>query len=236
MAHENRYCGRMRSFCRGGLVAAARQRPGAAVRDRSGRRPDGRGVPLVELRTVSNVTYYTDSAGLAAIDDPAMMGQTVFFHVSSHGYEMAADGFGMRGRRLDVKPGGSAKIEIKRLNVAERLYRVTGEGMYRDSVILGRPVPIRRGLLNAQVTGQDSTQVAVYREESCTGSGATPTAVLSARPLRHVRGDVGATAGRGARSVGRSRPRLLHRRRGIQPAGVREGRAPPGLARRRCWC
>jgi hypothetical protein len=125
----------------------------------------GRGVPLVELRTVSNVAYYTDSAGLAAVDDPALFGQTAFFRVSSHGYEMAADGFGMRGRRLEVKPGGSAQIKIKRLNVAERLYRVTGEGIYRDSAILGRPVPIRRGLLNAQVTGQDSAQVAVYRDK-----------------------------------------------------------------------
>src|SRR6476620_6137867 len=35
----------------------------------------GRGVPLVELKTVANVCYITDSAGLAAIDDPAMMGR-----------------------------------------------------------------------------------------------------------------------------------------------------------------
>ena len=125
----------------------------------------GRGVPLVELRTVSNVRYYTDSAGLVAVDDPALMGQTVFFHVWSHGYELAPDGFGNRGRRLDVKPGGSAQIKINRLNIAERLYRVTGEGIYRDSVILGRPVPIRQPLLNAQVTGQDSTQAAVYRDK-----------------------------------------------------------------------
>ena len=32
----------------------------------------GRGVPLVELKTVSNVRYYTDSAGLApTVGDPA---------------------------------------------------------------------------------------------------------------------------------------------------------------------
>ena len=123
----------------------------------------GRGVPLVELRTVSNVSYVTDSAGWAAIDDPAMTGREVFFHVWSHGYETEKDGFGMRGRRLKVTPGGAAQIKIKRLNIAERLYRVTGEGVYRDSVILGRPVPIQNPLLNAQVTGQDSAQTAVYR-------------------------------------------------------------------------
>jgi hypothetical protein len=124
----------------------------------------GRGVPLVELRTVSNMRYYTDSAGLVAIDDPALVGRTVFFHVWSHGYEIEPDGFGIKGRRLEVKPGESAQIKVKRLNIAERLYRITGEGIYRDSVLLGRPVPIRNPLLNAQVTGQDSTQAMVYRD------------------------------------------------------------------------
>src|ERR1700722_1687160 len=52
----------------------------------------GRGVPLVELKTVSNVRYYSDSAGLVAIDDPAFMGRTIFFTVSGHGYEYPVDG------------------------------------------------------------------------------------------------------------------------------------------------
>src|SRR5437870_10293927 len=86
----------------------------------------GRGVPLVELTTTSGVTYVTDSAGLVAFDEPGLMNQQVFFHVKSHGYEAAADGFGFRGVRLDIKPGGAVKVAIKRLNIAERLYRVTG--------------------------------------------------------------------------------------------------------------
>jgi hypothetical protein len=123
----------------------------------------GRGVPLVELKTVSSVRYYTDSAGWAAIDDPALMNHLVYFGVSSHGYEYPADGFGSRGTRVNVKAGGSIRIKIKRINIAERLYRITGEGIYRDSVLLARPVPIREPLLNAQVTGQDSNQPVVYR-------------------------------------------------------------------------
>jgi len=123
----------------------------------------GRGVPLVELKTVSSIRYYTDSAGLAAIDDPALMNNLVYFGVSSHGYQFPADGFGSRGVRLNVKPGGFAQIKIKRINIAERLYRITGEGIYRDSVMLGRAVPIAEPLLNAQVTGQDSNQPVVYR-------------------------------------------------------------------------
>src|SRR5690348_16074057 len=73
----------------------------------------GRGVPLVELKTDSNVRYYTDSHGLAAIDDPALIGHRVFFAVTSHGYEFPADGFGSRGRAIDVTPGGSVQFKVK---------------------------------------------------------------------------------------------------------------------------
>lgn len=123
----------------------------------------GRGVPLVELRTVSEVRCYTDSAGYVAIDDPAMLGRKVFFHVSSHGYEFPPDGFGYHGRAIELKPGGEETLKIKRLNIAERLYRVTGEGIFRDSVVLGKPTPIAEPLLNGQVTGQDSVLGVVYR-------------------------------------------------------------------------
>lgn len=142
-------------------VAAARSaRPfGIEVVDEA----TGRGVPLVELRTVHSVRYYTDSNGLAAIDEPGLEGQRVFFSVSSHGYEFPADGFGMRGAALQVEPGKVATLKIRRKNIAERLYRLTGAGIYRDTVLLGRKPPIRQPLLNAQVVGQDSVQNAVYR-------------------------------------------------------------------------
>jgi hypothetical protein len=122
-----------------------------------------RGVPLVELRTVNAVRYYTDSAGIAAIDEPSLVGQTVHFEVRSHGYEMPQDGFGIRGAALRVERGKSARIKVRRINIAERLYRVTGEGVYRDSILAGRNVPVRQPLLNAQVFGCDSVQNAVYR-------------------------------------------------------------------------
>jgi hypothetical protein len=124
----------------------------------------GRGVPLVELRTVNEIRYLTDSSGLAAIDEPGLMeGAPVFFHVSSHGYEFPKDGFGYRGKALNVRAGESARLKMKRINIAERLYRVTGAGIYRDSVLLGRPVPIRQPVLNGRVFGSDSVVNAVYR-------------------------------------------------------------------------
>lgn len=123
----------------------------------------GRGVPLVELRTVNGVRCYSDSAGNVAFSEPGLMGSKVFFFLTSHGYEFPKDAFGMVGAAVETAPGGSATLRIKRLNIAERLYRVTGEGIYRDTVLLGQPAPIRQPLLNAQVAGQDSVQALPYR-------------------------------------------------------------------------
>src|SRR4051812_3759296 len=74
-----------------------------------------RGVPLVELRTVNGIRYWTDSNGIAVVDEPGWMeGLPVFFHVSSHGYEFPKDGFGFRGKALRVKAGESARLAIRR--------------------------------------------------------------------------------------------------------------------------
>lgn len=123
----------------------------------------GRGVPLVELKTTSGVRYYTDSNGIVAFYEPGLMDQVVYFHIKSHGYEFPEDGFGYRGMALKVTKGGNALIKIKRINVAERLYRITGGGIYHHSLLVGHPAPIRYPVLNAQVMGQDGGQAIPYR-------------------------------------------------------------------------
>jgi hypothetical protein len=91
------------------------------------------------------------------------MGRQIFFHVRSHGYEYPKDSFGYRGVRLKTTPGTEAVLKLNRLNIAERLYRVTGAGIYRDSRLLGRSAPIEQPLLNGMVFGSDSVVTAVYR-------------------------------------------------------------------------
>ncbi len=115
---------------------------------------------MIELETVNRVLYVTDSNGFAAIDDPQLEGRRIFFYVRGHGYLFPADGFGSTGRALDVRKDTRAELKVERLNIAERLYRITGEGIYRDTEMLGLPRPFPPH--NGQVAGQDSVQTASY--------------------------------------------------------------------------
>jgi hypothetical protein len=122
----------------------------------------GRGIPLVELKTVNQIRYVTDSNGIVAFDEPGLFDHKVYFTIKSHGYEVEADGFGCRGAAFQVTEGGSGQVVIRRVNIARRLYRVTGEGIYRDSILTGVKPPLREPLLNGQVFGQDSVLNAVF--------------------------------------------------------------------------
>jgi hypothetical protein len=148
------------------LLAAsgrAEEGPGGAFAIRVVDGETGRGVPLVTLETTAADRFVTDNAGLVAFREPGWMGRPVYFHVVAHGYEAAPDGFGFRGVRLVPRPGEEATVPVRRLLAAERLCRLTGSGLYRDTVLLGRGAPVREPLLNARVTGQDSVLMAPYR-------------------------------------------------------------------------
>jgi hypothetical protein len=123
----------------------------------------GRGVPLVELRLPNDVKYWTDSAGVAALDEPSLVGRDVFVSVSGHGYEYPQETFLGRGVNLRIDPGTVREVRVRRTMVAERLYRLTGEGIYRDSIKAGLPVPADGGQASALVLGQDTVTAAPYR-------------------------------------------------------------------------
>jgi hypothetical protein len=125
----------------------------------------GRGVPLVELVTVNNVRFVTDNAGRVAFNEPGLMGREVFFTVRSHGYEVKRDGFGFPGVKVIPRAGQPAEIKITRRNVAERLCRLTGEGRYRDTILLGHKPPLADAPNPGQVAGQDSVQAVLYKGE-----------------------------------------------------------------------
>lgn len=118
----------------------------------------GRGVPMVELRTQSERLYITDSNGIIAFDDASLMDQQVIFKVFSHGYEGSKDGL-----VLNVKKGDSTTLKISRRNIAERLYRITGQDIYGESAKAGIPFPIKCQALNGKVMGQDTFIETLYK-------------------------------------------------------------------------
>ena len=115
-------------------------------------------VPLVELRTTHQVRFVTDNAGVIAFDLPELMGSETWFDVIGHGYSTPPDGFGFSGTRLVPTPGGKLKIEVIRSNIAKRLGRLTGAGLFAESQKLGD------GLDEPPtgVVGCDSVQNAVH--------------------------------------------------------------------------
>lgn len=123
----------------------------------------GRGIPLVELETVNHLRFITDNAGRVAFHEPGLMGREIFFTIRSHGYEMKQDGFGFRGVTIKPQAGRVAEIRITRRNVAERLCRLTGEGRYRDTLLLGHKPPLADARNPGLVAGQDSVQAVPYK-------------------------------------------------------------------------
>lgn len=117
----------------------------------------GRGVPMIHVQTATQA-YVTDSAGRVAFRDAAHMGDMVQFDLSGYGYAPASV-------TLRARSGGSEVVQIARVNLAERLYRVTGGGIYRDTVLLEQTPPIAAPVLDTHVLGSDSVLSALYQGE-----------------------------------------------------------------------
>lgn len=94
-------------------------------------------VPLVELRSTHETRHVSDNLGLIAIDDPDLLDREIFLHVQGHGYGVPKDGFGFEGVRTTLKAGGKFRIELERRNIAKRLGRLTGAGLFAEGEKLG---------------------------------------------------------------------------------------------------
>lgn len=116
-------------------------------------------VPLVELRTTSDVVLVTDNAGLVAIDQPDLLDREIWFNVAGHGYGVRPDGFGSRGVRVTPRGGETVRIEVERSIIAKRLGRLTGAGLFAESQKLGE----RPDWQESGVFGCDTVQVANHR-------------------------------------------------------------------------
>jgi hypothetical protein len=126
----------------------------------------GRGIPLVEIETTNRVRYFSDSAGRIAIRPGALGSDSIFFHVRSHGYQMQKSEQKTQGIMVVLEPGKAQTVTLNRVNIAERLYRVTGEGIYHDSQLIGANTPRPyESQPKGGVFGQDSVVNAIYNNQ-----------------------------------------------------------------------
>ncbi|MDG2046803.1 MAG: hypothetical protein P8J79_06255 [Halioglobus sp.] len=124
----------------------------------------GRGIPLVEIKSTNSVSYVSDSAGLIAMRAGDLDAESLYFSVYSHGYELQEELSGFQGIRVKPTAGEIEVVPLRRINIAERLYRVTGEGIYHDSRLVGlAPALGHSGELSGGVFGQDSVVNAIYK-------------------------------------------------------------------------
>lgn len=129
------------------------------VRDRE----TGRGVPLMELELPNGIRYLTDSGGTVAFSEISFMGRQTLFRIRGPGYRYPVQHLGEPGIVLTPFAGSRIELSVQRTHAAERLYRVTGEGIYHDSELSGDRVPIRNPWINAGVVGQDTVIALPYR-------------------------------------------------------------------------
>jgi hypothetical protein len=61
-----------------------------------------------------------------------------------------------------IEAGKHVDWKIRRINLAERLYRLTGAGIYRDTLLAGLRAPLAQPMLNGKVLGQDTAVALPY--------------------------------------------------------------------------
>ena len=149
-----------------------------------------RGVPMVTLETVNGIRLVTDSAGWVAFDEPGLLRQRVHFTISTPGYTFPKDSFGVAGVAFEAKPGTTVDLRLVRSNLAERMYRLTGQGIYRDSTLLNKESPLPLPNLAGGVLSQSDVQMALHQGKCFWLWGSTSRA---SHPNGNVRG-AGATS------------------------------------------
>jgi hypothetical protein len=101
-------------------------------------------------------TYVTDSSGAAAIYETGVMNSHATVTLAADGYVTAT------GVSVDLTPGLTRQVTIDpdASQIAVRLYRINGPGIFRDRVLLGQSSS--QGL-NADMISQDGPMTALYQ-------------------------------------------------------------------------
>ncbi|MBK8501377.1 MAG: hypothetical protein IPL46_03755 [Saprospiraceae bacterium] len=122
-----------------------------------------RGVPMVELKTLNGLVNHTDNGGYIAFHEPELMNQALYFEVKSPGYHFPLNEEGQPGISIMVIAGQDTVIEVNRINIAERLYRITGSGKIVHENALNHKNRPQSKTPKGGVLGQDSNLAAPYK-------------------------------------------------------------------------
>lgn len=118
---------------------------------------NGRPVPLVDVELFNALRLSSDNLGHIAINEPDLTGRKVRLLIRGHGYRYPhLDIFRERAIGLEIKPGETAEIKLERTVAGERLYRITGSGRFRDSLLAGKISGSGYNDLPGNATGLDS--------------------------------------------------------------------------------
>ncbi len=100
---------------------------------------------MAVVRLSNGVEHITDSAGWIRIEEPGLMHSRILVDVSSPGYRMPPGDKSAAGLEIALSPASEITVPLVRVDIAQRIYRVTGTGIYRDSELLKREVPLPLG-------------------------------------------------------------------------------------------
>lgn len=124
----------------------------------------GAGVPLVELRMVHGISWISDNGGWIYFNEPGLMDRELAWLVGGPGISYPKDGFGYACFRARSTPGKEVTLRVSQTHIASRIGRLTGQGLYRDSELLGKSVPVPNGN-PVGLLGQDSVQAVEYQNK-----------------------------------------------------------------------
>jgi len=123
----------------------------------------GRPIPLVEVEAFNGLRQVSDNLGHIAIIEPDMAFNNLRLVIRGNGYRYPKlDLLGERAINPQLLPGDYIQVKLERTVAAERLYRITGAGRYRDSILAGRSEQHTDTWLVGRVIGLDSAIPVVW--------------------------------------------------------------------------
>ncbi|GAB4275085.1 MAG: hypothetical protein Kow0029_15940 [Candidatus Rifleibacteriota bacterium] len=113
---------------------------------------------MVELELENGLKLISDNDGFITLFAPDLEGKTARFKITGNGYSTGQrDFWGEESFTTTIQAGKFEKCYLKRTQLAQRLYRITGASRYNHTILAGKKPRFETSdLLPGGVIGQDS--------------------------------------------------------------------------------